>query len=804
MSAVWMRVRNEIGARWRTLVGLGLLAGLLGGVVMTAAAGARRTDSAYSRFLADARAPELSVSSGLVNSKTFDLAKAAHLPQVAEAREFVYVNYGARTKAGKEFTAFGDAGGVAGPLPYWGDDFNRPRIVSGRLSDPTRSDEFVIGEPFARREGLTPGTVVQMALFDATTFQPGPLFTMRLVGVVALPGMLPAAPEFVQVLFTPAFFRQYAGKYGQVPTLLVKLKHGQSDVAEFERAADRVGAGASSVGPAAGYDNKVVMERVTHLQGLTLWMFAGLAGLAGLLILGQTLARFTFLESTENPILRTLGMTRGQLFAVAMTRAVVVSAVGAVVSVLLAVAASPLMPVGLARLAEPNRGISVDGLVVGGGAALLAAMIFVLAAIPAIIAARASEAGVLAAGEVGGSARPGTIAGVLARRGGRPSLVTGVRMAFEPGRGRTAVPVRTALAAVVISTLALGTNMAFIASYGHWRATPRLYGWNWDATIGGAFGAPDATPQAVAKILGQTKATEAWSAGTIVPAIRLVSGRHAPAEVNVWGIDSVRGSVLPPVVEGRWPSVPDEVALGSETMRVLGAHVGERIVLRTNSGTASMRVVGQAVFLELGDALSPGLGVGAGFTLEGAKRLVPTAEERAFLVRFRPGTDLQSTIARLNRTRPIDGIVNGPLGGTDIELYSRVERVPLALGSLLALAAVATLAHVLMSAVQRRRRDLAILKTIGFVRGQVQATVAWQATAFTTAALILGIPLGIAAGRWWWTLFAARTGIVPDPVVPLALIGALLPAGLILANVVAALPARIAARTQPALVLRSE
>ncbi len=239
-------------------------------------------------------------------------------------------------------------------------------------------------------------------------------------------------------------------------------------------------------------------------------------------------------------------------------------------------------------------------------------------------------------------------------------------------------------------------------------------------------------------------------------------------------------------------------------MRVLGAHVGERIVLRTNSGTASMRVVGQAVFLELGDALSPGLGVGAGFTLEGAKRLVPTAEERAFLVRFRPGTDVQSTIARLNRTRPIDGIVNGPLGGTDIELYSRVERVPLALGSLLALAAVATLAHVLMSAVQRRRRDLAILKTIGFVRGQVQATVAWQATAFTTAALILGIPLGIAAGRWWWTLFAARTGIVPDPVVPLALIGALLPAGLILANVVAALPARIAARTQPALVLRSE
>jgi hypothetical protein len=782
------------------LVGLGVLAGLLGGVVMTAAAGARRTDSAYSRFVADARAPEVSVGSDFPSFNNVELAEVARLPQVAEAREFEFMNYGARTKTGKEFSAFGDAGGVAGPLPYWGEDFNRPRIVSGRLSDPARSDEFVIGEAFARRESLAPGTVVQMALFDATTFQPGRLFTMRLVGVVALPGMLPAAPEFVQVLFTPAFFRRYGAKYGQAPMLLVKLKGGQGDVAGFERAVDRLGANA---GPAPGYDNKVVMERVTHLQGLTLWMFAGLAGLAGLLILGQTLARFTFLESTENPILRTLGMTRNQLFAVAMTRAVVVSVVGAVISVGLAVAASPIMPVGLARLAEPNQGITADGLVVGGGAALLAGLIFALAAIPAIIAAGAPE-GVLTAGEAAGSARRGRTAGVLARRGARPSLVTGVRMAFEPGRGRIAVPVRTALAAVVISTLALGTNVAFVASYGHWRATPRLYGWNWDAIIGGAFGAPDATPQVVGNILARSDTAEAWSAGTIVPTVRLSSDRRGPTQVNLWGIDPIRGSVLPPVVAGRWPSASDEVALGSETMRLLGTHVGDGIVLRTSSGTASMRVVGQAVFLELGDALSPGLGVGAGFTFEGVRRLVPTAERRAFLVRFRPGTDVKATIARLDRTPPIDGIVNGPLEGTDIEIYSGVERVPLALGSLLALAAVATLGHVLMSAVRRRRRDLAILKTIGFVRGQVQATVAWQATAFTAAALILGIPLGIAAGRWWWTLFAGRMGIVPEPAVPLALLAAFLPAGLVLANLVAAIPARIAARTQPALILRSE
>jgi hypothetical protein len=802
MSAVWLRIRREIGTGWRALRGLGLLAGLLGGVVMGAAAGARRTDSAYERFLADARAPELSVSGDLPNSNPFDLARVAQLPQVSEARQFEFVNYGAMTKSGKLFTAFGDAGGLAGPLPYWGDRFNRPRIVSGRLSDPNRPDELVVGEAFAKHEGLTAGTDLTMRLADNTTFQLGSPFPVKVVGIVALPGMISAAPEYVQVMFTPAFFHRYAPKYVQSPELLIKLKHGQRDLAAFERGANRLGAGAAAFGPAPGFDNEAVMERVTHLQGLTLWMFAGLAGLAGLLILGQTLARTTFLESAENPILRTLGMTRGQLVAIAMARALVVSAVGALVGVGLAIAASPIMPVGLARLAEPNRGFSADGLVIAAGAGLMIASIFALAAIPAVLSARV-RGGALGTAELQSSSRPGRAGEIAAKAGLRPSLVTGVRMAFAPGRGRTAVPVRTALAAVVISTLALGTNMAFIASYAHWRATPRLYGWNWDAEIGGAFGAPDTTPGAVGKLLHKV-GVEGWSAGTILPAIRVSSGRHGPTPVDLWGIDRVEGSVLPPVVAGRWPSAPDEIALGSETMRVLGTHIGERIVLRTSSGTAPMIVVGQAVFPEPSDALSTGLGVGAGLTLEGARRLVPSAEERAFLVRFRAGTNVPATISRLNRTPPVDGIVKGATQGTDIAIYSGVERVPLVLGSLLALAAVATLAHVLMSAVRRRRHDLAILKTIGFVRGQVQATVAWQATAFATAALIIGIPLGIAAGRWWWALFAGRMGIVSVPVVPLAAVGALLPAGVLLANVVAAIPARIAARTQPALVLRSE
>jgi ABC-type lipoprotein release transport system permease subunit len=57
------------------------------------------------------------------------------------------------------------------------------------------------------------------------------------------------------------------------------------------------------------------------------------------------------------------------------------------------------------------------------------------------------------------------------------------------------------------------------------------------------------------------------------------------------------------------------------------------------------------------------------------------------------------------------------------------------------------LAHALVTAVRRRRRDLAIPKTIGMRKAQLLTVVSWQATALTIAALTAGIPLGILAVR---------------------------------------------------------
>ena len=136
--------------------------------------------------------------------------------------------------------------------------------------------------------------------------------------------------------------------------------------------------------------------------------------------------------------------------------------------------------------------------------------------------------------------------------------------------------------------------------------------------------------------------------------------------------------------------------------------------------------------------------------------------------------------------------------------FGQVNYLPYLTGGLLGVVALLVLIHLVVTAVRRRRRDLAILKTLGFTRGQVRASVLWQATSLAAACLLFGVPIGIAFGRWLWNLLATQQGILPQPVAPALLIAAALAGLLIVANVVSLIPAAIAGRTRPALVLRSE
>jgi predicted lysophospholipase L1 biosynthesis ABC-type transport system permease subunit len=250
--------------------------------------------------------------------------------------------------------------------------------------------------------------------------------------------------------------------------------------------------------------------------------------------------------------------------------------------------------------------------------------------------------------------------------------------------------------------------------------------------------------------------------------------------------------------------------LGGRTLDQIGAAVGDTVRVRSDAGggVTPMRVVGRVVLPGLGTY--PGsdktaLGEGALLTRATLHRTGPDFGAGPFLVRLAPHATRTAVQHELASKVDPDQLEVGTLERpSDIVAYERVRSTPLLLAGVLALLALATVAHALVTVVRRRRRDLALLKTLGFTRRQVSGSVAWQASAIVGVALVLGIPLGVIVGRWAWTTLADDLGTVAQPVVPLLALVIGVPVVLVLANAIAFVPGRFAARLRPAEALRSE
>jgi predicted lysophospholipase L1 biosynthesis ABC-type transport system permease subunit len=224
-------------------------------------------------------------------------------------------------------------------------------------------------------------------------------------------------------------------------------------------------------------------------------------------------------------------------------------------------------------------------------------------------------------------------------------------------------------------------------------------------------------------------------------------------------------------------------------------------VLRLGNTAAGLRIVGRGLFPEFGDA--GGLGNGAYVTFPGLKRMLPEARQNIFLLRYRSGTDAAAQTAHLRRA--LDPLPTHASGEPrEVQALSELSGLPALLGALLALLAVATLAHTLISSVRRRGRDLAVLRTMGFVRRQVWLSVFWQTATLVAIALVVGIPLGALLGRFAWNAFAEDLGALSEPQVAWVPFLLAIPAALVLAGLVAAVPAWLAGRTRPCVALRTE
>ena len=482
MGAVWMRLRSELRTRWRSWLGLAVLIGLVGGAAVAAAAGARRTETAYPRFVRAQNGYDL-ITGGF--SGNIDPARAlAQIEALPEVAQWTRVDVAAwtailpsgRVAPAPELVAVTDLTGRAGFR------LNRFKVISGRMADLHAPAEAMIDFPTADREGLRVGSVIRY-IVGGPDAKPAKLAAVRIVGIVASPGQFPAvgaSSTFSSVYVTPAFVRSNGIRPSpRDASLLIWLRHGAAGRAAFLRQMRAAGLGGVDI-PDVQQTQTAGIQRSIRLESQALWALSVLIGLAAFAIAGQSLARQTYLESADLPALRALGFSRAQLVSLGAVRAAIIGVASACVAVPVAVLLSPLTPVGLAQIAEPDPGFTFDALPLLLGAIFTVFLALLAAAVPAWTAARTAARG---EGREPGRRRSPAFTHALARAWRSPAAATGIRMALQPGRGRTAVPVRSAIFGATLSVAALTASLVFAASLGHLLDTPRLSGFTWDAFV---------------------------------------------------------------------------------------------------------------------------------------------------------------------------------------------------------------------------------------------------------------------------------------------------------------------------------
>jgi hypothetical protein len=254
-------------------------------------------------------------------------------------------------------------------------------------------------------------------------------------------------------------------------------------------------------------------------------------------------------------------------------------------------------------------------------------------------------------------------------------------------------------------------------------------------------------------------------------------------------------------------------------MRQIGARIGSMVdvtVLTPSGGkrTAPFRVVSKVAFPVLGGVV--GLGTGAIFTISGYGAAACPAGPQATVCRQAlydtldggilaavvPGPRGQAVVTHyLDDDRSITAL---PITPSSLINFGEAVNFPLLFGGILTVFGAATLAHLMVVSVSRRRREIGLLKVLGFVNGQVVASVGWQATTVAVVGIVIGVPLGVVAGRATWILFSSHVGVVPVAVVPVALLGLLVVGVLVAANLLAIGPALAATRSKPGRLLRSQ
>jgi hypothetical protein len=810
VRVAWYRFRCTLRLAWGGYLALVLLLGLVGGLAIGSVAAARRTQSAFPAYLANTNPSDLTVLTGLASvpgSRGYDpavIAKIAALPLARHVTSYLGLNV-AILEPGQDQAANAGSQALSGSLD--GEFFSTDRltIVQGRMPDPASLDEAVIDAKGTPAQ-VHVGTVAPLGFYtNAQVSSPGfgskpvrPYLTMniRIVGKAVYSSEETQDDADVQrdgsALFTPALTRLLAKCCASFTETAVQLDPGAS-VAAAEASIQRVLPTGFPIEFYVTAQTEAKAERAIEPTSIALAVFGGIAAVAALLISGQVIGRQLRLGAGDLGALRALGASPAMTAGDGLPGVLAAVVAGALVACAVAVGLSPLAPLGSIRAVYPYPGVAFDWTVLGVGFALFTC---VLSAVAVLIAYRRAPHRALARGvpsRVTGSAmvRAAWAAGLPA------PAAEGVRLAFDPRAERGRVPVRSAILGTVLATVVLLATVTFGASLSTLVSHPALYGWNWTyALTSGQITVHDA-----GAVLDHDPEVAAWANGWFGTA--QLDGVTVP----VLGANT-NAAVAPPLLSGHGLQGQGQVVLGAMTLAQLHKRVGD-VVTVSDGGPRPFRlqIAGTATLPSFGvsGTLHTEMGTGAVLPYQD----IPGAagnEPDTVLVTLRPGADLAAQQKLLQRIVPADagGVVLPVQRPAEIVDYRSMGTAPAILAGALALGALSSLLLTLMASVRARRRDLALLKTLGFTRRQLSATVAWQSTVAMALGAIVGVPLGIALGRALWDLFARQISVVPEPTVPALTVVLIVAGALLTAILVAVLPGRVAGRTPAAALLRAE
>jgi ABC-type lipoprotein release transport system permease subunit len=776
-------------SRWRSYLVVGVLVAATLGATVAALTGASRTRTAFTRLRASTHATDVKVGfKGSLDDPAAAVARVRHIPGItsAAAQALMFFSPDPQTFF-PTYTLYTFAP-VATPGASISDV---PIILRGRAANPARVDEILLNEKMAKAIGARLGsTVTLQGMTDAFVQRlyngerpdviDGPKVRVTVVGIARSAGDF---SRYKGVIFlTPAFFERYrhevrvdSGIVARLTPALQKdiLAGRPPNLGENVEAETSISADTKSTDDGLG-----TISVALRLLGLAM-------ALAGAAAVAMAILRLMRVVLRDHAALTAMGCTRRELVEIGLLGAAPWLAVAVGLGLLAGVRASPWTLVGLARSADPvPHDILVDGRVLL--IALPVAVVFLAAAVMLATVQVWSER----AQSVRRAGR-----GLAVRRPLPPVL--GARYAFGELPERGGRTTQGALVAGVLGTAAVVAALIISASIHRLQVDPTLDGTGTSRGVDSGE-STDMYDRALPVLEADRRVS------TVVGMHVLFGVQVDGHELNTLAYDLKRGELGASITKGRTAINGNEVMLGPAILELLNKHVGDTVELKTETGHGRFHVVGAVLFPEGDFEHDKGLAM----PVRASDRLVGNTHDASsihqVLYEWKSGVNATRADADL-RSQKLNLISNYTgLKPAVVTNLGQVEYLPRLLAIFVGLLAILTLGHAVTTTVRFRRREFGTLRALGTTRPVSAEIVVCQTVATLAVALLGGIPLGIAAGRFTWKPIAERAHLVVAPVVPTGWLAAMAGAAAVAGAVVTIIPAWRAARLRPAQILRAE